>query len=243
MGPLAAQAVRRSGQPWPSPGERFPFVVAQGPPGSRLADVAVPPGEVTGGRPMLPERGGEANRSPMYLDIEYYLERQIGAALNRLFMLVRGPQGVQGQIDARRWIAEGPRPRRRDVAATMAAGGSHSASSVLSSLAAAAQGGACEACGRPAASRPPGGRAARLCSTCREGGAVPHLLEAFAQQRRWEARLQRCRDLCLHCAGSADAAEDCRNIYCSTFFRKVGAQLQLRASSCPRDWPAALEDW
>eukprot|EP00913_Durusdinium_trenchii_P001253 g1154.t2 len=30
QGPLAAQAVRRSGLPWPSPGERFSFVVAQG---------------------------------------------------------------------------------------------------------------------------------------------------------------------------------------------------------------------
>eukprot|EP00434_Breviolum_minutum_P031751 symbB.v1.2.028080.t1/scaffold2830.1/size69359/2 len=30
QGPLAAQAVRRSGLTWPSPGERFSFVVAQG---------------------------------------------------------------------------------------------------------------------------------------------------------------------------------------------------------------------
>lgn len=27
---------------------------------------------------------------PLYLDIEYYLERQVGPALHRLFMLVRG---------------------------------------------------------------------------------------------------------------------------------------------------------
>ncbi|CAJ1462032.1 unnamed protein product [Effrenium voratum] len=98
QGPLAAQAVRRSGMSWPSPGERFSFVVAQGPPGSRLADVAVVPGDVTGGRPVAAEV-----HPPLYLDIEYYLERQVGPALHRLFMLVRGPNGQQGYVDVRMW--------------------------------------------------------------------------------------------------------------------------------------------
>ncbi|CAE8626384.1 unnamed protein product [Polarella glacialis] len=95
LGPLAAQAVRRGGGPWPSPGERVPFVVAQGPPGSRLSDVAVHPLEVTGGRPTPAAGVDTTSRAPMYLDIEYYLGRQIGPPLHRLFMLARGPGGEQ----------------------------------------------------------------------------------------------------------------------------------------------------
>ncbi|CAJ1361823.1 unnamed protein product [Effrenium voratum] len=214
QGPLAAQAVRRSGMSWPSPGERFSFVVAQGPPGSRLADVAVVPGDVTGGRPVAPEV-----HPPLYLDIEYYLERQVGPALHRLFMLVRGPNGQQGYVDVRRWIAEGPRSRRRDVAAM---------ASVGSVFGAKPKG--CAACGQRLA---PG---AVLCTACREE-AVPRLLEAMGRRQHWERRLQSCREVCFRCTGSAAMEEDCRNIYCQNFFRKVNAQLQLSTCTAPQSWP------
>ncbi|CAE7718278.1 REV3L [Symbiodinium pilosum] len=233
LGPLAAQAVRRSGASWPSPGERFSFVVAEGPPGSRLADVAVIPDEVTGGRPVAE---AEAGRAPLYLDIEYYLERQMGPTLHRLFMLVRGPNGLQGQVDVRRWIAEGPRPKRRDVAA-MALQSSSSASAMLSSM---ASGYSCQACGQRAGVGIRG--TIGLCNHCQRGAAVPRLLDGMCQRGYWEKRIQGCREMCMRCCNSVDIEEDCRNIYCKVFFRKVNAQLQLSACVAPKSWPAAV-DW
>ncbi|CAE7435480.1 REV3 [Symbiodinium natans] len=235
-GPLAAQAVRRSGVSWPSPGERFSFVIAEGPPGSRLADVAVVPGEVTGGRPLqAPE--AEAGRTPLFLNVEYYLERQIGPALHRLFMLVRGPNGLQGQVDIRRWIAEGPRPRRRDVAAISMRSSLFSASAMLSSMAA---GFICQACGQKTGARISG--TVGLCGQCQRGGAVERLLEGMSQRGYWEKRVQGCREMCMRCSNSTDIEEDCRSIYCTVFFRKVNAHLQLSACVSPKSWPAAA-DW
>lgn len=203
QGPLAAQAVRRSGSTWPSPGERFSFVVAQGPPGSRLADVAVIPAGVQGGEPP------EAVKCPLFLDIEYYLERQIGPALHRLFMLVRGPSGQQGYVDVRRWIAAGPRFKRRDVASTTAWFRGNSA---------------CVACGRR------GALLDSLCHACAEGEAVPRMLGNMAQRQHWERRLLACGEQCMRCTGGSwTMARDCRSIYCDNFFRKVNAQVQLSA--------------
>lgn len=70
--------------------------------------MAVVPWGVTGGA-YVPTA---TSSPPLFLDVEYYLERQIGSALHRLFMLVRGPN-EQGYVDVRKWIAEGRRLKRR----------------------------------------------------------------------------------------------------------------------------------
>jgi len=239
-GPLAAQAVRRSGKPWPSPGERVAFVVAEGPPGSRLRDHAVPPGDVTGGRPITGEV--DAGAASLYLDVEYYLKKQIAPTLHRLFALVRGPDGEPGYADVRQWLSEGPRLRRRDVAA-----GPHAA--MMRSFARSC--GTCVACGGPASAavagtRPVLGNARRsppLCMECSSGQAVPRLTETTWRRQLWEARLQRCMELCLHCSGSAEASSGCRSIHCDVFFRKVNAQVQLSTLGGLPEWPATLNDW
>mmetsp|Transcript_69319 Transcript_69319/g.224949 ORF Transcript_69319/g.224949 Transcript_69319/m.224949 type:complete len:739 (-) Transcript_69319:497-2713(-) len=246
-GPLAAQAVRRAGDPWPSPGERYSFVVAQGPPGSRLSDVAVPPREVVGGSP-LGTRASEQRATPLFLDVEYYLSRQVAPALQRLFSLIRGPDGAPGFANVHHWLKGGPRPLRRDVAAATAACGHAGNGSALLLSGFSGRTGRCQACdgslGAVGSSNiASGGSSLNLCAACRGGEAIAHVMERSARQRQWEVRLQRCAELCLHCAGSTEAASDCRNIHCSVFFRKVNAQLQLSGHGGVRDWQALFNDW
>ncbi|CAK9037140.1 unnamed protein product, partial [Durusdinium trenchii] len=192
-----------------------------GPPGSRLADVAVVPTGVTGGTP-------EVLSTPLFLDIEYYLERQVAPALHRLFMLVRGPNGQQGYVDVRRWIAAGYRPKRRDVAAVL--------SSAQRDALGMAKGPVCVACGQR------GSLNNFICSACQEGDAVPRLLTSMSHRQFWERRLQVCREECLRCTGSFDIEADCRSIYCENFFRKANAEVQLRACVAPT-WPTSLESF
>jgi hypothetical protein len=74
-------------------GERVPYVVVEGEPGSRLADLVVSPQEFL------------ENAHKLQLNARYYITKQINPALSRLFNLV----GVS--VDA--WFDALPRPRRR----------------------------------------------------------------------------------------------------------------------------------
>jgi len=230
LGSLAAQVARRMAGPWPS-GERVSYVVVERPPGARIGDFAVPPGEVVGGRFMSStETNTWLSKNPHYLNIEYYLQQQIAPALNRLFVLIRGRDGAPGCVDVRRWFLEGPRPRRRDANI----GGQSSALQRL------IRSGVCEACGCLANQQH---GSVTLCTACSRGEGVPRLAEVMRDRQRWEARLQRCGELCVHCSGSALAAADCQNFHCDIFARKCNAQVQLTGLVGGSGWLASLDAW
>ncbi|KAI4310958.1 hypothetical protein MLD38_035900 [Melastoma candidum] len=92
---VATKAMRKDPRAEPRYGERIPYVVVHGEPGSRLVDMVVDPMEVL------------RIDSPLRLNELYYIGKQIIPSLQRVFSLVGA--------DLNRWFAEMPRPMREIV--------------------------------------------------------------------------------------------------------------------------------
>ncbi|KAG6813782.1 hypothetical protein H0H92_007194 [Tricholoma furcatifolium] len=87
---VAARRVIEDPMSEPQYGERVPYVIARGPPGSRLVDRAMDPLEML-------------NDSRFQLDAVYYISRVLIPPLERIFNLVGA--------DIRSWFDEMPKPR------------------------------------------------------------------------------------------------------------------------------------
>ncbi|KAI8319600.1 hypothetical protein GQ54DRAFT_292581, partial [Martensiomyces pterosporus] len=88
---VAADAMQRDGRAEPQHGERVPYVVVDGGPGSRLTDQVVRP------QVLLSQPG-------LRLNHQYYVDKQIVPALDRVFSLVG--------VDVKAWVSDMPRRKR-----------------------------------------------------------------------------------------------------------------------------------
>ncbi|KAJ7973360.1 DNA polymerase [Quillaja saponaria] len=93
---VAIKAMRIDPRAEPCYGERIPYVVIHGEPGSRLVDMVVDPLELL------------AIDSPFRINDLYYIKKQIIPALQRVFGLVGA--------DLNQWFLEMPRPARETIA-------------------------------------------------------------------------------------------------------------------------------
>lgn len=89
---VATKAMRLDPRAEPRYGERIPYVVVHGDPGARLVDMVVDPLDLL------------ALDSPFRLNDQYYINKQIIPALQRVFGLVGA--------DLNQWLSEIPRPIR-----------------------------------------------------------------------------------------------------------------------------------
>jgi DNA polymerase zeta len=94
----------------PQYGERVPYVIARGPPNSRLVDRAVDPLEFLNDRslPHRPNLNRNANHllSQLHLDANYYISKVLIPPLERIFNLIGA--------DVRKWFVEMPKLRHLD---------------------------------------------------------------------------------------------------------------------------------
>lgn len=98
---------------------RIPYVVVQGPPGSRLIDLVVPPyREQTVSQPLCPLSPVFPQLSPRHftlwtrhrplvMNAEWYIVKQIVPVLQRMFTLVDPP------VNVARWVSSMPKPADR----------------------------------------------------------------------------------------------------------------------------------
>ncbi len=209
---VAARAVAADPRAEPRAGERVAYVVVEGPPGARLADLVVPPRA-------LVESGGA-----LRLAATYYITKQILPAVERALSLAGG--------DARAWFAEMPRPRRAPAPRRAGAlgggggGGGGGAGATLERFYLSRHCAACDALTRAHA---------LLCAAC---AAAPQLAAATLASRagRLGARHAALARLCGECGGgggglAAEGGVVCDSIDCGVFFERRRTAHELRAAT------------
>ncbi|KAI9813853.1 MAG: DNA polymerase zeta [Thelocarpon impressellum] len=185
----------------PQHGERVPYVVVTGAPGSRLID-----------RSVAPERLLEDPR--LALDAEYYIGKNLIPPLERIFNLVGA--------NVRAWYDEMPkvRPVRSDVAGAPTRAGQATLETFLKiSL--------CTVCrGR----LPNGRRGTPLCARCAARPAQS-LLALRGRLKTAERRTMEVNEVCRSCAGLAPGEEvRCDSKDCPVFYTRTRQQAALAST-------------
>ncbi len=213
---VAARATAADPRAEPRAGERVAYVVVEGPPGARLADLVVPPRA-------LVESGGA-----LRLAATYYITKQILPAVERALSLAGG--------DARAWFAEMPRPRRAPAPrrAGALAGAGAGAGATLERFYLSRHCAACDALTRVHAP---------LCAAC---AAAPQLAAATLAARagRLGARHAALARLCGECGGgggglAAEGGVVCDSINCGVFFERRRTAHEVRAAEAVWELAAA----
>ncbi|KAF9076289.1 hypothetical protein BDP27DRAFT_1389695 [Rhodocollybia butyracea] len=179
----------------PQYGERVPYVIASGEPGSKLVDRATDPLEFL--------------RNPhTQLDATYYITRVLIPPLERIFNLVGA--------DVRQWYNEMPKPRRIDVVSPSKGGGPQIVELDRFNISEHFDHSECLICGNFALQG--------LCTECWKQPQST-LAGLLTRIRANEQRLINTHQVCSSCTGTAleDAAQ-CQSLDCSWFYARKKAE-------------------
>lgn len=239
---VSARRMLEDARAEPQYGERVPYVVITGPPGSRLIDRCVAPEEVL------------ANPQ-CRLDAEYYITKNLIPPLERIFNLVGA--------NVRQWYDEMPKVQRMRRSGTAAAiSGPASAWSAnatttsvmaMTTLAGFLKSAACLVCKRRIPTEGPNSRAVSsetLCARCArdtERTLVGLRTRLSCEERRFAEVLQVCRS----CSGTGPCEEvSCDSGDCPVYYTRRKQEAVLdgeRASIEPvlrlLEADSAAEDW
>ncbi|KAG0496633.1 hypothetical protein HPP92_001324 [Vanilla planifolia] len=215
---VAKKAIQIDPRAKPSYGERVPYVVVHGEPGSRLVDMVVDPYELL-----------DIN-SPYRLNDLYYIRKQMIPALQRVF-------GLFG-VDLNQWFSEIPRPNR-SMFSKQPSSISHMGS--IDDAAVSRRPPAkrrridtyyaskhCSVCGELVQS------SAYVCVKCFKNKSLV-AATVVGRTSKKERELQHLVEICNHCGGGDWAVESgvkCVSLACSVFYerRKVQKEVQTLSS-------------
>ncbi|KAJ3855937.1 hypothetical protein EV368DRAFT_33584 [Lentinula lateritia] len=182
----------------PQYGERVPYVIARGEPGSKLVDRATDPLEFL--------------RNPhTQLDATYYISRVLIPPLERIFNLVGA--------DVPQWYNEMPKARHIEVASPSKRGRPQVIELDQYNINEHFDRSECLICGSPALQG--------LCGQCRRQpqSTLAGLLNRI---RSNEQRLTNTRKVCASCTGTAlDDAVLCQSLDCSWFYARHRAEAKI----------------
>lgn len=211
---VAARRMTEDANAEPPYGERVPYVIVQGPPGSRLVDRAFDPLELL-------------NNSYLRLDATYYITRVLIPPLERIFSLVGA--------DVKQWFTEMPRmttiqefpvsPRKFDEAGESPKG---------PNMDVHFQNEQCLVCGEWASQG--------LCDNCWYSNERTIANLAF-RIRSKEKRLVNIHRICRSCTGSAGTEPiKCESLDCPWFYSRRRAEEKMELVPIYQEYSAAVEE-
>lgn len=216
---VAIKAMRADPRAEPCYAERVPYVVIHGEPGARLVDLVVEPLDLL------------AIDSPYRLNDQYYINKQIIPALQRVFGLVGA--------DLYQWFSEMPRPVREVYAKHK----SHAPNPYRTRIDFYYLSKHCILCGElsPAS--------AHICDKCsKDGTAVAAAV--IGRTAKLERDIQHLAAICRHCGGGdwiMESGVKCTSLACSVFYerRKVQKDLQGLSSVATEAgfYPKCMVEW
>ncbi|CBI36804.3 unnamed protein product, partial [Vitis vinifera] len=216
---VAIKAMRADPRAEPCYAERVPYVVIHGEPGARLVDLVVDPLDLL------------AIDSPYRLNDQYYINKQIIPALQRVFGLVGA--------DLYQWFSEMPRPVREVYAKHK----SHAPNPYRTRIDFYYLSKHCILCGElsPAS--------AHICDKCsKDGTAVAAAV--IGRTAKLERDIQHLAAICRHCGGGdwiVESGVKCTSLACSVFYerRKVQKDLQGLSSVATEAgfYPKCMVEW
>ncbi|OBZ79777.1 DNA polymerase zeta catalytic subunit [Grifola frondosa] len=202
---VAARRIMEDPNDEPQYGERIPYVVVRGEPGSRLTDRAVSPEELFD--------------SHKRLDAAYYISRVLIPPLERVFNLVGA--------DVRSWYDDMPKTQRADQPTDAVLLSPRKAKSAATSAAAAWKiddhftSSHCMVC----SALTPGG----LCEVCRADPQTT-ISSLLARMKVTEDRLRDVQMVCGSCCGTAPAEPvKCESLDCPWLFERKKAESKADA--------------
>ncbi|KAJ4484682.1 hypothetical protein C8J55DRAFT_26384 [Lentinula edodes] len=197
----------------PQYGERVPYVIAQGEPGSKLVDRATDPLEFL--------------RNPhTQLDATYYISRVLIPPLERIFNLVGA--------DVPQWYNEMPKARQIEVASPSKRGRPQVIELDQYNINEHFDRSECLICGCPALQG--------LCTQCRRQPQST-LAGLSNRIRSNEQRLTNTRKVCASCTGTAlDDAVHCQSLDCSWLYARHRAEAKISFLGILQDLVQELVD-
>ncbi|KAJ3890133.1 hypothetical protein GG344DRAFT_50208 [Lentinula edodes] len=197
----------------PQYGERVPYVIAQGEPGSKLVDRATDPLEFL--------------RNPhTQLDATYYISRVLIPPLERIFNLVGA--------DVPQWYHEMPKARQIEVASPSKRGRPQVIELDQYNINEHFDRSECLICGCPALQG--------LCTQCRRQPQST-LAGLSNRIRSNEQRLTNTRKVCASCTGTAlDDAVHCQSLDCSWLYARHRAEAKISFLGILQDLVQELVD-
>jgi len=215
---VAARLAQEDPRAEPAFGERVPYLVVCGAPSSRLMDVVVAPR-------VLLDSGGR-----LRLNAQYYITKQINAALARVLQLVG--------VDVNAWFATMARPQRRPPQKRPPPASVRRNAGTIDRFYLSSHCVVCDSLTRSGAA---------LCGSCR---GQPQLAVAVLHARAaaLHAALSRLVQVCRHCEGGggrppcggvAAGRVACDSLDCSLFFDRRKAELE--GATCASQLAAALK--
>ncbi|KAJ3879917.1 hypothetical protein F5051DRAFT_324927 [Lentinula edodes] len=197
----------------PQYGERVPYVIAQGEPGSKLVDRATDPLEFL--------------RNPhTQLDATYYISRVLIPPLERIFNLVGA--------DVPQWYNEMPKARQIEVASPSKRGHPQVIELDQYNINEHFDRSECLICGCPALQG--------LCTQCRRQPQST-LAGLSNRIRSNEQRLTNTRKVCASCTGTAlDDAVHCQSLDCSWLYARHRAEAKISFLGILQDLVQELVD-
>ncbi|ODV92214.1 hypothetical protein CANCADRAFT_21996 [Tortispora caseinolytica NRRL Y-17796] len=175
----------------PHYGERIPYIVTAGPPGTRIADRSYG----------LPEF---LSRPDLICDYDYYLTKVIVPPLDRIFKLIG--------CDVMEWYQTSARSRPRDVLEVLGRKGNSS------TLKAYMKSRVCTMCGSTQVDSSEG-KDLPLCAVCLTNKpATAYVLQTQYQQKHME--FLEYAKICTMCCGAARDFSKCLNIDCNVYHHR-----------------------
>ncbi|KAI9063064.1 hypothetical protein FKP32DRAFT_1593035 [Trametes sanguinea] len=191
---VAARRMLEDPNDEPQYGERIPYVIIRGEPGSRLVDRAVEPHELF-------------RDSHKRLDAHYYISRVLIPPLERIFNLVGA--------DVRSWFEEMPKSLRADHPDITLSPRKNKKSAMLANAFKIDDhftSSNCLICGAPTPEV--------LCEVCRSDHAVT-ICELLSRMQSTESRLKDVHSVCNSCSGVAPAEPvQCESLDCPWLYER-----------------------
>ncbi|KAI8995628.1 hypothetical protein BD414DRAFT_513374 [Trametes punicea] len=215
---VAARRMLEDPNDEPQYGERIPYVIIRGEPGSRLVDRAVSPHELL-------------RDSHKRLDAHYYITRVLIPPLERIFNLVGA--------DVRSWFDEMPKSLRVDQPDITLTPRKHKKSVMLANAFKIDDHFASSHCLLCGALTPE-----VLCEACRSDHAVT-VSELLSRVQGTETRLKDVHLVCSSCCGTAPAEPvKCESLDCPWLFERKKLESKAEALTTVHDLIEEIEkDW
>ncbi|CAM8925363.1 unnamed protein product [Rhodiola kirilowii] len=200
---VATKAMRVDPRAEPRYGERVPYIVVHGDPGARLVDMVVDPLDLL------------ALDSPFRLNDQYYINKQIIPALQRVFGLVGA--------DLSQWLSEIPRPIREAFGKRQLYNPNPYRARIdhyyISKH--------CILCGELAQS------SKHLCENCSRNKTAM-ATTVIVKTTKLEKDMQHLVAVCCHCGGGdwiVETGVKCTSLACSVFYERRKVQKELLSMS------------